>query len=155
MQGGNGLLEPRQIPAGQHAAGGIVVEEGIAGMAVGELHEGKGGRPVPGLDVAQVHLAGLETLAQHVAEEIGGQSGEEACPDAQPAQRDGRVVDRATIEGLIERGAILARPGQEVDQGFATAENHPKASQNIFDFSMLMPHFSTQGNKSIAVELSP
>ncbi len=95
MQRRDGLRKGRQVGFGQHAPGRIFVEEGVAGVAVLELDEGQRARPLDVGDEGEVDAAVLERLAQHVAEEVGGQAAEIAGTGAEAADGDGDVEGRA------------------------------------------------------------
>ena len=109
----------------QHPAGGVLVVEGIAGMALDQLHEGQRGRPSGSDRKAEIDLRGGQFGAQHVAEQIVRQPREEPRRRPEPAERDRGVEHRAAGiggKGRLARGRL---PRQHVDQRLAATQDHP------------------------------
>lgn len=129
------ISERRKVLRSDHPPGRVLVEEGVTRMPVDELHEGKRRVQRQRGAGSEIDIRGLERRAQDVSEHIVRKAGEKACGDAEPAERDGRVEDRAARIG--RKGALARRrlPRQHVDQGLSAANDHVHSSPNIFNRS--------------------
>src|SRR5690606_24637582 len=119
------VREFRKVALFEHATGRVLVEEGVAGVAVVKVDEGKRGRPRRVAYERQVDAAVLKRAGERLAEKVGRKAGEEPGRDAQSAQCNGRVEDRAADIGRVGFLALDGPARQHVDQGFAAAEDHP------------------------------
>ncbi len=77
MEGAERHRKRRQIGLGEHAAGGVLVEEGVARLAFDQGHEGERRRPVAEIGQGDIDAALRQRLAQRRAEEIGRQPAED------------------------------------------------------------------------------
>ncbi len=120
----DGAWQRGQIVRLHHAAGACLVVERIMGVAVGQAHEGQRCGAI-GLDQEVGGDPGiLQTIHQHVAEQIRRDAGYDAYSCAQPPQRHGAVESRAAANRHEGFAPIRRRSRHHVDQRIAAGDDH-------------------------------
>ena len=120
----------RKLGFGDHPASGILVVKSVSRMAIHQLDEGDGRRARKGGAIAEIHLAGAQGFPQDIAHHVIGKTGEKGGGDAETPQRNRRVEDRSACIGGKTRLTQRRLPGQHVNQGFTTTQDHYGPPQN-------------------------
>ncbi len=120
----------RKLLLGNHPASGVLVVERIGRMTFHQLHEGDGGRARKGGAIAEIDIAGAQGFPQDITHHVIGKTREEGGRNAETPQRNRRVEDRSACIGGKTRLAQRRLPGQHVNQGFTTTQDHYGPPQN-------------------------
>ena len=127
------VAELRQIGARDHAAGRVLVVEGIGRGPVDQLDERDRRRARGDRGRGIVDSGGGQRFAQHIAQHVIGKAGEEGRRHAEAAERNCSVEDRAAGVRRIGVLAERCRSRQHVDQRFATAKDHGLSPRRFFN----------------------